>query len=285
MGPQRAQFSDGRRHFQHGPIDLIVDAEGEPEAVAAAHEDAWARFVPLLGELVEELPALRQPVRGERAWSRATARRMWEACAPYGDRFITPMAAVAGAVADEVIASYRVEGVRRAYVNNGGDVALHLEAGERFEVGVFADLARLDAAELEAGEAPLAARVAVDHAMPVRGLATSGWRGRSFSLGVADAVTVLAATAAQADAAATRVANAVNVDHPAVRRAPACTVKDDSDLGDLLVTRDVPPLPASEVARAVEAGLAEARMLQQAGLIHSAFIACQSVRAAVEPRA
>ena len=41
---------------------------------------------------------------------------------------------------------------------------------------------------------------------PVRGVATSGWRGRSHSLGIADSVTVLAATAAMADAAATVIA-------------------------------------------------------------------------------
>ena len=51
----------------------------------------------------------------------------------------------------------------------------------------------------------------------MRGIATSGWRGRSFSLGIADAVTVLAATAAEADAAATVIANAVDLPgHPAI---------------------------------------------------------------------
>jgi ApbE superfamily uncharacterized protein (UPF0280 family) len=85
----------------------------------------------------------------------------------------------------------------------------------------------------------------------VRGIATSGWRGRSQSLGIADAVTVLARTAAAADAAATLVANAVDIEHPSIRRLPARDVKHDSDLGERLVTVAVEPLPATAIARAL----------------------------------
>ena len=75
---------------------------------------------------------------------------------------------------------------------------------------------------------------------PVRGIATSGWRGRSFSLGIADAVTVLAATAAKADAAATIIANAVDLpNHAAITRVPAREIAPDNDLGERLVTRAV----------------------------------------------
>ena len=75
---------------------------------------------------------------------------------------------------------------------------------------------------------------------PARGIATSGRHGRSFSLGIADAVTVLARTAAQADAAATIIANAVDLPgHPAILRCPAHDLQPDSDLGARLVTRDV----------------------------------------------
>jgi ApbE superfamily uncharacterized protein (UPF0280 family) len=109
----------------------------------------------------------------------------------------------------------------------------------------------------------------------VRGLATSGWRGRSFSLGIADSVTVLAASAAQADAAATVVANAVNIADPRIRRIAACQLKDDTDLGDLPVTVDVPRLEGALVERALHAGIARARVLQRAGLIWGALLVCQ----------
>lgn len=283
MQAQRAPLADSRWHFQHGPIDCVIAAEGDAEAVAAAHAGAWARFQPLLAELVAELPMLRQPVAagGINPLRGSVARRMWAACAPLracADGFITPMAAVAGSVAQELLAAYQRPGISRAWVNNGGDLALHLAPGQSARVGLFADLARFDAhalARTAAGQLRTDAGFSVAHASPVRGVATSGWRGRSHSLGIADSVTVLAATAAQADAAATVIANAVNIDAPGIIRAPASSLRDDSDLGERLVTVEVPPLPPALVQQALDGGLAMAHRLQADGLIHAALLACQ----------
>jgi len=278
MGAQRARLDGGRWHFQHGPIDIVIGAEGDAAALAAAHEAAWQRFQTVLPELVAELPALRRPVRGPCALQGVIARRMWLACRPYHAAFITPMAAVAGAVAQELIAGYERTGIRRAWVNNGGDIALHLAPGASVRVGLFADLARLDPAEVRTD-----AHFEVHADLPVRGIATSGWRGRSFSLGIADSVTVLARTAAQADAAATMIANAVDVADTRIRRAPANTLKDDSDLGEIEVTVDVPRLEPATVQRALQAGARRARELQCAGLIHAAVLVCQDAWMRVDP--
>jgi len=271
MEAQRARLDGGRWHFQHGPIDIVIGADGDAPALAAAHEAAWQRFQTVLPELVAELPVLRRPVRGPCALQGVIARRMWLACRPYHSAFITPMAAVAGAVAQELIACYERAGVRRAWVNNGGDIALHLAPGASVRVGLFADLARLDPAEVRTD-----AHFEVHADLPVRGIATSGWRGRSFSLGIADSVTVLARTAARADAAATMIANAVDVADPRIRRVPANQLKDDTDLGDMPVTVDVPPLDAETIQRALWAGQKRARALQREGLIYSAVLVCQS---------
>jgi ApbE superfamily uncharacterized protein (UPF0280 family) len=276
MTAQRARLSDGRWHFQHGPIDLVIAADGDAVEVASAHEAAWTRFATILDELVVELPLLKRAVDSDCGLRGHVARRMWHACAPHGARFITPMAAVAGSVADEVIACYRRPGIARAWVNNGGDIALHLAEGASLRVGLFADLARFDGprAKLEVD-----GRFLVSHDMPVRGVATSGWRGRSFSLGIADSVTVLARTAAEADAAATMIANAVDVDDRRIVRRPASMIKDDSDLGDLLVTVDVPPLGADAVHRALHAGLRHAEALRASGLIAACALTCQGMMA------
>jgi ApbE superfamily uncharacterized protein (UPF0280 family) len=109
----------------------------------------------------------------------------------------------------------------------------------------------------------------------IAGVATSGWSGRSFSFGVADSVTVLAATAAQADAAATMIANRVNTEHPGIVRQPANQVRDDSDLGDRAVTRHVPPLPLGQIMTALQRGLAYAQDLRRRGLISAALLVCQ----------
>lgn len=269
MQAERARLNDGRWHFQHGPIDLVIGAEGE--GADAAHAAAWARFQSVLPELVAELRALRMPVRGPCPLQGRVARRMWHACRPFHENFITPMAAVAGAVAQEVIACYDRDGVSRAWVNNGGDIALHLAPGASVNVGLFADLDRFD----QASALQTDGRFQVDASLPVRGIATSGWRGRSHSLGIADSVAVLARTAAMADAAATVIANAVTLDDARIERRPACELKDDSDLGMTLVTVNVPSLEVELVQAALQSGARLARALQRRGLIHAAVLVCQ----------
>lgn len=256
-------------------MDIVIGASGDPSALEDAHEQAWRRFRSILGELVQELPALRRPVQGQCPVQGPVAVRMWQACQPYKSSFITPMAAVAGAVAQELIACYAVDGVARAWVNNGGDIALHLAASQSVQIGLYADMARLDHNEVRDG-IQIDGRLEVSSLLPVRGVATSGWRGRSFSLGIADSVTVLARTAAEADVAATVIANAVDLDDDRVIRRPASELKDDSDLGLLPVTVDVPMLEPALVQRALRAGLRRAQTLRAAGLIWSAALICQN---------
>lgn len=285
MTAQRSALDDGRWHFNHGPIDIVTEAHGNPYAVAAAHDAAWARFAHVLDELVRELPLLRLPVTDRMRPRGVVARRMWDACAAFAPTFITPMAAVAGAVAQELIAFYDRPGIERAWINNGGDIALHLAAGQSARVGVFADLARFDWRRhaREGGLLATDGRFEIRAEQPVRGVATSGWRGRSFSLGIADSVTVLAGTAAQADAAATVIANAVDVDDPRIARRPANECKDDSDLGDFLVTVDVPALAPAQVHNALDTGAVCARVLQKGGLVWAALLVCQGQFRLVEP--
>ena len=244
-----AFLPDGRLHLQHGPIDLIIEAFGESAEVEHAYRQAIDRFGDILPTLVRELPSLRRPVGDAYPLLHGpVARRMAEAVWPHRSVYITPMAAVAGSVADEMLqAMVAGRTLAKAYVNNGGDIAFHLAPGHELKAGIFVDA--LDGA------------VRLTHDRPVRGIATSGWGGRSFSLGIADSVTVLARNAAEADAAATIIANAVNADHPAIERRPARELDPDSDLGELLVTTHVGPLPARIVAEALERGVAEARRL------------------------
>jgi len=283
-GAQRARLPDGRWHFQHGPIDIVIGAQGDAAALQAAHEAAWLRFGTVLTDLVAELPRLRQPVPAmttANPMQGDIARRMWASCAPLradADGFITPMAAVAGAVAQTLVVAYQRPGIRRAWVNNGGDIALHLAPGASARVGLFADLSRVDAqtlARTTAGTLRTDAGFTVHAHDPVRGVATSGWRGRSLSRGIADSVTVLAANAAMADAAATVIANAVNLADPAIERCPADQVRDNSDLGGLLVTVAVPALAPAAIEQALQHGLAMARGLQARGLVQAALLVCQ----------
>jgi uncharacterized protein len=275
---QAALMPDGRRlHLHHGPIDIVAEAFGSTEERARAYRQATDRFRSVLDELVSELALLRQPITDAGLPVEGpVAKRMVGAVWPHRGVFITPMAAVAGAVADEVL-SAMVAGrnLAKAYVNDGGDISFFLAPGQSLKAGVVADQ---DAPAIDG-------RIELAHAMPVRGLATSGWRGRSFSLGVADAVTVLARTAAEADAAATLIANAVDLDHPAVRKRPARDLRDDTDLGDLPVTVEVGPLPRLAVERALAKGAVRAEAMRRAGLIFAAGLFLQGHAGVVGPLA
>jgi uncharacterized protein len=275
MNPTRTRLDASRWHWQHGPIDLILGADGEPAALQSAYDACWARFADALSELVGELKLLRQPVQMDAALKGPIARRMWSACNPHRERYITPMAAVAGSVADELIAAFNREGIERAYINNGGDIALYMTASQQYRIGVFADLAQYTGPRAADEQCPLDANFTLDASQPIRGIATSGWRGRSFSLGIADSVTVLARTAAMADAAATVIANAVDLDHAAIVRRPASSLKDDSDLGDMLVTVDVPDLPQPLIDFALTRGAQTAQRLRENGLIECAALFLQ----------
>jgi ApbE superfamily uncharacterized protein (UPF0280 family) len=275
VGASATRFADGRLHLQHGPIDLIIEAWGECAEVEAAYRQAIARFHDILELLVQELAQLRTPLTGVYPLMRGpVARRMLAACWPYRTSYITPMAAVAGAVADEILqAMLKDRDLIKAYVNNGGDIALHLAAGSALTLGVVNNV----------DNPAIDATVRLSASMPVRGLATSGWRGRSQSLGIADAVTIFAADAATADAAATMVANAVDLEHAAITRMPASALRADSDLGDLPVTVAVGALPAPALAEALDSGCERARTLQQQGLIFAAYLALQGEVRAVQP--
>ena len=212
-----------RLHLQHGPIDLIIKCDGDPPAVERAYLRAAARFETILPELVGELCELRQAIDPGYRFRGTTAQRMHTAVKCLSPDFVTPMAAVAGAVADEILASLRAQpqGLARVFVNNGGDIALWNGSAVPFNLGVVAG-----AQDRAMPEWPAEVEIAPDS--NIGGIATSGWRGRSHSLGIADAVTVLAADAATADAAATVIANAVNLQSAKILRRPACAIDADS---------------------------------------------------------
>lgn len=246
---------DGQRlHLHHGPIDLIIDADSPLRTTL--YTRATLRFQSILSGLAEELSNLRQPLAPNSCFADPVARRMQDAVAPFSDVFVTPMAAVAGAVADEILAAMSLgPDVPKVYVNNGGDIAFHLSDGATMRC------------------VSPAGGLEVTPEMPVRGVATSGWDGRSHSFGIADAVTVLARSAAAADVAATLIANAVDLPgHPAIRRLPANALSPDSDLADRAVTTSVGDLSFSEISQALQRGVTRASHLRDRGLIEGAAL-------------
>ena len=269
------RLSGNRLHLQDGPIDLIVDARGRHAAVEEAYASATRRFQTILSELVSELGALRRQTCASRP-DGSVARRMWETTRLFAPHFITPMIAVAGSVADEIASTIEsMAGLDGCYVNNGGDIAIRIMGDTDFRVGIGPlnepdrhDMPAIGAITRESG---------------IGGVATSGWRGRSHSLGIADSVTVLAKTAAMADTVATLIANAVDVDVPQVKRAPAVEIDPDSDLGERLVTVEVGVLDPMSRATALGSGREVAEEFVRRGLVIEAFLNVQGEYMSVGP--
>jgi len=252
-----------RLHIQHGPIDLVIDADGPGRL--ALFERAVTAAMPILATLVDELDMLRAPYRAKHKFTGPVARRMQAVCALAEDRFVTPMIAVAGSVADHVLAAMQdddaARSCRRISVNNGGDIAFWTASGAT---------TRAQISGLPAGILTLAG--------PTRwqGIATSGWGGRSHSRGIADSVTVLADSAALADIAATLIANDVDLpNHPMITRQCAHDLDPASDLADRMVTTGVPVLDDGEIGAALAAGRATASRLMQQGSIAGAVLVLQ----------
>jgi hypothetical protein len=274
-------MADNRLHLQHGPIDLILHVDASEEIRKRLYSTAKKRFSTVLQELVVEMDLLKQPWSADLPDPKGGIAQKMCFAVRGSDIFVTPMAAVAGAVADEVLEAMLYEAknpdpcleeIQRMYVNNGGDIAFWLNAGESFSIGVVDN----------PGIPELNARVSLAYESPVRGIATSGWRGRSQSLGIADAVTVLAGSAATADAAATLIANDVNVYYPGILKRPASEVKDESDLGMLPVTVDVPPLPVDQISEALKRGAQTAGNFIRTGKIEAAYLSLQKQTLVVE---
>ena len=265
-GMHAAMMEGGSRlHLQHGPIDLVILADSsDASGRARAYDAAIGRFSGLLQELVDELPFLRDRARQDGMPPNGpVAIRMHGAVLPHcNSGFVTPMAAVAGAVADEILsAMVAAARLKRAYVNNGGDIALQLEQGQQFTIA----LAGLD------GE--FNGKATIDCASGIGGVASSGQGGRSHSLGIADTVTVLGKSAAAADAAATLVANAVDLpDHSGIERRPANELDPDSDLGSRPVVVRAGHLEPDDVNEALSNGVDAATEMQLSGLLESAAL-------------
>jgi len=262
---------DGQRlHLQHGPSDLIIWAEG---ARNEAYRAAAKRFETIIAEIVDELAELREMLSPlSKRPKGAVARRMHDACVPFApDCYVTRMAAVAGSVADEVLSAMMAHAdISRAYVNNGGDIAVYLASGTVFRTAIKGhngtDLGRIEITSEDG----------------IGGIATSGRHGRSLSLGIADSVTVLAPSASAADVAATLIANAVDLPgHSAISRRAACDIDDNSDLAELPVVNNCAELSANDYARALDAGCRHAQPIQARGLITSAALFLQGHAATI----
>ena len=248
---------DNRLFLQHGPTNIVIEALGIDKNLA--YLNAKNYFETLLEELVLDLTLLKKEVVLNRKFNNKISQSMQDATERFIPSFITPMAAVAGSIADNILkVLINDKHLEKAYVNNGGDISFYLNENQTMK-GSLAAIPNMI--------------TEIKHKNSSRGIATSGWRGKSFSRGIADSVTVLANNAAIADAAATMIGNAVDIyDHPNIKKKPANFIYEDSDLNNLLVTVEVGKLTKIEIKKALKNGYQTAIKYVQKDLINTALI-------------
>lgn len=233
-------------------MDKELAKLGAREALRAFSQ--VADYKQLLRKSIQEIPAGQTYP--------AVASRMISAVAALAESDLTPMAAVAGSIADEV-ADYLIEqGADKALIDNGGDIAVRLKPGQVAVVGV----------RTSRSSAKLSYTLRVEPGKGIGGVATSGLGGRSLTKGIADAAVAVAASAALADAAATSIANSASVDDPAIVRDLAEKVDPTTDIPGQLVTVSVGPLPDNKIEAALSRALAKASALQAQGIIKAALV-------------
>ena len=175
---------------------------------------------------------------------------------------LTPMAAVAGAIADGVADWLKNRGMTRVIVNNGGDIAIRALPEEPVRVGLRPDLAT----------SPISDTISLEGGPGRWGVATSGLEGRSLTRGVASAATIIADNAVMADAAATAVANASFIEDDSVRQVRAKELDDQSDIPDQYVTVQAGPFSEEKKQTALDRALKKAEQLIDRGLIRGAWV-------------
>ena len=248
---------DNRLFLRHGPINIVLEAVGIDKDLA--YQNVKGYFETLLEQLVLDMELLKEEVVFNRKFNNKISQSMQDATERYSPAFITPMAAVAGSIADNILrVLINNTNLEKAYVNNGGDVSFYLNKNQIMKTSLAAIPNMI--AEIKYKDKS-------------RGIATSGWRGKSFSRGIADSVTVLADNAAMADAAATMIGNAVDIyNHPKIKKQPANEMYEDSDLKNLLITVEVGLLTKVEIKEALKNGYQTALQYINKDLINTALI-------------
>ncbi len=247
-----------------GPMRLVISAwvgrVPQPgEALAAA-----SKAIEFLEEVASQRERLSGPWRQlDRLGLSAIPLEMLESVALVGDDDLTPMASVAGAIADAVATFLVARGMTKVIVDNGGDLAIRIgDPQERVRVGVRSKVDRRDLDKI----------LVLTGQRPSWGVATSGLGGRSLTRGIAWSATAIAENGALADAAATSLANSTWVEWSGIERKKACELDPQSDIGELEVTVKIGELPPDVASLGLRKGVEKARLLMERGAISGAMI-------------
>ena len=264
----------GQVFVDFGPVSMVITASRNGEGDTQLCRAAFPVIAACLEDLRPSLEMLRRyPPQVELEQLAGAGETMARAVLRTGDPWLTPMAAVAGTVADAVADFLFAQGAEKVTANNGGDIALRLAPGQSLGLGVLYDLER--------GGVDRVVHLTAEKG--VGGVATSGLGGRSLTTGIASGVTVFSRRCAQADALATLLADRSCIDSPAVHTRLAGELDPDSDIADLPVVVSVEPLSREEKERALEQVLREGEEQYRRGNLLACIATVQGVTVTYDP--
>jgi len=258
-------LSDGRVFLDYGPMQMMLAASANGRDMASELRQAADYAIKNLKELavVQELAKdVRTVNKPDLTGVSLPLQLMIEAVKAAGDETLTPMAAVAGTFADMAADLLVAKGASKVLINNGGDIAIRLAVGEKTSVGLTPGIDSADFTHV----------ISIEGKDGIGGVTTSGLGGRSFTKGIASAVTVLAHTAREADACATVIANHCYTEDPGIIRLPAEKIDPNTDIPGHLVTVRFEKLKPETKEKALANGLAKAKELISKGVIHGVVI-------------
>lgn len=248
-------LDDGRVFVDYGPASMVITAKCGDEWLSSLACEAFPVIRDALAEIAQALPELRRyPKDADFSHLQGLPRVMAECAVATQEGTLTPMATVAGTVADTVADWLFVRGADFVAVNNGGDIALRLGPGRQLRMGILPDL-----------DGGITQVVTIRAEDGIGGVCTSGLGGRSLTRGIARSVTVFSRRCAQADACATHLANCSFVQSPRVHTCRAGELEPESDIADLTIVRGVDALTEEEIALGLSRVRAEAERQRQRG--------------------
>jgi len=265
-------LNDGRVLVDYGPITMSIAAKNQGKNCIEAGIIGAEKAIETLDSLVKYLNIANQWIDnidmqkyGEYPY---VLRLMIQSVKSLGNNEFTPMAAVAGTfseiVMQEIIENTNVDS---AIINNGGDIAFYkLDKDGIFKVGVINNITNRE----------ITHNLIIKNNSNIRGIATSGFGGRSLTKGVASAVTVMAESSSLADAAATEIANSTYIKSDKVKICLAEEIDYNTDIKGIMVVRDVGILNKEEIRKSISQGMDKAIELYNKKIIKGAIVFVQN---------
>lgn len=256
--------------MDYGPIQATVSAFRAGEPLHQEVEEACKYAAEQLKELADYLSLAKLPPESIKEVKNLPdiLLKMMDAVKKCGDPTLTSMAAVAGTFADNIADFIVAKGGTKVMVSNGGDLAIRLKAGESTKVGIVSDIREKSFSHV----------IKVTSESEIRGIATSGFGGRSMTKGIASAAVAFGRNCREADAAATLLGNHCFSPDLAIRQVLAKDLDRDTDIPGQMVTLSVGDLNSGTPGKALMRSLDKAKelMARQAIIGAAVFVRGQS---------